>query len=58
MHFLRSDIKDVMTGYRAFSYLFVKTFDFIENGFEIETEMTIHAVDKDYACYQCYHRLP
>ncbi len=32
MHFLRSDIKDVMTGYRAFSYLFVKTFGFIEKG--------------------------
>lgn len=41
-----TDIKDVMTGYRAFSYNFVKTFPILSNGFEIETEMTIHAVDK------------
>lgn len=42
----RCDIKDIMTGYRAFSYMFVKTFPVLSNGFEIETEMTIHAVDK------------
>lgn len=41
-----SDIRDIMTGYRAFSYLFVKTFPVLSSGFEIETEMTIHAVDK------------
>lgn len=41
-----NDIKDVMTGYRAFSYRFVKTFPVLSHGFEIETEMTIHAVDK------------
>ncbi|MCI5892520.1 MAG: glycosyltransferase family 2 protein [Clostridiales bacterium] len=41
-----NDIKDVMTGYRAFSYNFVKTFPVLSQGFEIETEMTIHAVDK------------
>lgn len=41
----RSDIKDIMTGYRAFSYEFVKTFPVISKGFEIETEMTIHAVN-------------
>ena len=41
-----NDIKDVMTGYRAFSYNFVKTFPVLSKGFEIETEMTIHAVDK------------
>ncbi len=40
-----SDIKDIMTGYRAFSYEFVKTFPVISKGFEIETEMTIHAVN-------------
>lgn len=40
-------IKDVMTGYRAFSLLFVKTFPILSKGFEIETEMTIHAVDKN-----------
>lgn len=41
-----SDIKDIMTGYRAFSYQFVKSFPVLSTGFEIETEMTIHAVDK------------
>ncbi len=41
----RSEIKDIMTGYRAFSYEFVKTFPVISKGFEIETEMTIHAVN-------------
>jgi len=42
-----SEIQDVMTGYRAFSYPFVKTFPVLSKGFEIETEMTIHAVDKN-----------
>ena len=36
-----------MTGYRAFSYLFVKSFPVLSKGFEIETEMTIHAVEKN-----------
>lgn len=43
----KSDIKDIMTGYRAFSYRFVKTFPVLSQGFEIETEMSIHAVDKN-----------
>lgn len=43
----KSDIKDIMTGYRAFSYQFVKTFPVLSKGFEIETEMSIHAVDKN-----------
>ncbi len=43
----RSDIKDIMTGYRAFSYQFVKTFPVLSKGFEIETEMSIHAIDKN-----------
>jgi len=38
------NIKDIMTGYRAFSYGFAKTFPVLSTGFEIETEMTIHAV--------------
>ena len=38
------EIKDIMTGFRAFSYGFVKTFPVLSTGFEIETEMTIHAV--------------
>ena len=43
----KSKIKDIMTGYRAFSYDFVKTFPVLSKGFEIETEMTIHALDKN-----------
>lgn len=42
-------IQDIMTGYRAFSYQFVKSFPVLSKGFEIETEMTIHAVDKNMA---------
>jgi glycosyltransferase involved in cell wall biosynthesis len=42
-----SKINDIMTGYRAFSPLFVKTFPVLSQGFEIETEMTIHALDKN-----------
>ena len=43
-----SNIRDIMTGYRAFSYEFVKTFPVLSKGFEIETEMTIHALDKNF----------
>lgn len=46
----KSNIKDIMTGYRAFSYNFVKTFPVLSKGFEIETEMTIHTVDKNMLC--------
>lgn len=42
-----SNITDIMTGYRAFGYRFVKTFPVLSEGFEIETEMTIHAIDKN-----------
>ena len=42
----KSNIRDIMTGYRAFSYLFVKSFPVLSKGFEIETEMSIHAIDK------------
>lgn len=42
-----SEIKDIMTGYRAFSYRFVKTFPVLSKGFEVETEMTIHAINMD-----------
>ncbi|MCD7945813.1 MAG: glycosyltransferase family 2 protein [Clostridiales bacterium] len=44
-----SDIKDIMTGYRAFSRDFVKFFPVLSKGFEIETEMTIHALDKNFS---------
>ncbi len=43
-----SNVKDIMTGYRAFSRRFVKGFPVLSKGFEIETEMTIHALDKNY----------
>jgi glycosyltransferase involved in cell wall biosynthesis len=42
-----TNIRDIMTGYRAFSFLFVKTFPILSQGFEIETEMSIHAVEKN-----------
>lgn len=45
----RGHIDDLMTGYRAFSYQFVKSFPVISKGFEIETEMSIHALDKNLA---------
>lgn len=45
--FFKNDIKDIMTGYRAFSFRFVKTFPVLSKGFEIETEMSIHAIDKN-----------
>lgn len=45
-HLFGSDIKDIMTGYRAFSYAFVKTYPVLSKGFEIETDMTIHAINR------------
>lgn len=44
----KSNVHDIMTGYRAFSYEFVKTFPVLSKGFEIETEMTIHSLDKNF----------
>ena len=49
----KTDIKDIMTGLRAFSYRFVKTFPVLSHGFEIETEMTIHAIDKNMDIRNC-----
>lgn len=43
----KTNINDIMTGYRAFSYQFVKSFPVLSKGFEIETEMSIHAVEKN-----------
>lgn len=43
-----SNVRDIMTGYRAFSRMFVKTYPVLSKGFEIETEMTIHALDKNF----------
>jgi len=45
----KSNVKDIMTGYRAFSYEFVKMTPIVSNGFEIETEMTINALDKKFS---------
>jgi glycosyltransferase involved in cell wall biosynthesis len=44
----KTKLKDIMTGYRAFSKEFVKACPVLSKGFEIETEMTIHALDKNY----------
>lgn len=43
-----ANVRDIMTGYRAFSRPFVKGFPVLSHGFEIETEMTIHAIDKNF----------
>lgn len=45
-YFFRTDLKDIMTGYRVFSRNFVKTFPVISEGFQLETEMTIFALSK------------
>lgn len=42
----KTNIRDILTGYRAFSFRFVKTFPVLSRGFEIETEMSIHATEK------------
>ena len=44
----KSNIEDIMSGYRAFSYEFVKSYPVLSKKFEIETEMTIHAIDKNF----------
>lgn len=46
--FFHGQIVDIMTGYRAFSRLFVKSYPTLSRGFEIETEMSIHALDKNF----------
>jgi hypothetical protein len=47
-HLFHSNVNDIMTGYRAFSKTFVKGFPVLSKGFEIETEVTIHAIDKNF----------
>ena len=44
----RSNVKDIMSGYRVMSRFFVKSFPVLSEGFEIETEMTIHALDRKF----------
>lgn len=48
----RSDVHDIMTGLRAFSYDFVKSFPILSKGFEIETEMTVFALDNNFKLYE------
>lgn len=50
--FWHSNIHDIMTGYRAFSRRFVKNFPVMSGNFEIETEMTIHALDKRFLIHE------
>ena len=45
----KGEIQDIMTGYRAMSHQFVKTFPVLSKGFEIETEMSIHAIEMNMA---------
>ena len=47
--FFHNDIRDIMTGYRAFSPEFVKTYPVLSHGFEIETEMSIFATVNNLA---------
>ena len=47
-HLWHADIHDIMTGYRAFSRRFVKNFPVMSGNFEIETEMTVHALDRRF----------
>ena len=44
----RANLVDIMSGYRAFSRLFVKSYPVLVEGFEIETDMTLHALHKRF----------
>ncbi len=46
------EFNDVMTGYRAYNYVFAKSLPVLSPGFEIETELSIHAVDKRWRIAQ------
>ena len=48
----KSNVHDIMTGLRAFSYDFVKSFPVMSKGFEIETEMTVFALDNNFKLYE------
>ena len=51
-HLFRAHVTDIMTGYRAFSFTFVKTYPVLSRGFEVETEMTIHSLNNDLRLYE------
>ena len=44
----KSNLNDIMSGYRAFNKMFVKNIPVLSSKFEIETEMTLHALDKKF----------
>ena len=46
--FFKSDLKDIMSGYRVFSRKFVKNYPILVGGFQLETDMTIFALDKKF----------
>ena len=45
-------VTDIMTGYRAFNFTFVKTYPVLSRGFEVETEMTIHSLNNNLRLYE------
>ncbi|KAB8291917.1 glycosyltransferase family 2 protein [Bifidobacterium avesanii] len=47
-----ANVRDIMTGYRAFSFTYAKTYPVLSRGFEVETEMTIHSLDKNVRLYE------
>ncbi|NMN00830.1 glycosyl transferase [Bifidobacterium sp. DSM 109958] len=51
-HLFNANVRDIMTGYRAFSFTYVKTYPVLSRGFEVETEMTIHSLDKNVRLYE------
>ena len=51
-HLFRAHVTDIMTGYRAFSFTFVKTYPVLSRGFEVETEMTIHSLNNNLRLYE------
>lgn len=48
----RANVTDIMTGYRAFSFTFAKTYPVLSQGFEVETEMTIHSLNNNLRLFE------
>ena len=51
-HLFRAHVTDIMTGYRAFNFTFVKTYPVLSRGFEVETEMTIHSLNNNLRLFE------
>lgn len=51
-HLFGAHVTDIMTGYRAFSFTFVKTYPVLSRGFEVETEMTIHSLNNNLRIFE------